>query len=205
MVVTAGIWAAVERHITRLMGFAIILDIGFSLIAIGLAISGNSEVYRVLFFALLLPRVLSLGVWALALSGLIGRIEILDLENIRGLAKSYPVISISMILSIFCIAGMPLLAGFPLKLGVIEGLSATVPQISFWVILGSLGLIVGGIRMLISMVSDADETREITPEPRVLKTFLVIGLAILFILGILPNTFIQLIINLPAAIGPVVP
>ncbi len=205
MVVTAGIWAAVERHITRLMGFAIILDIGFSLIAIGLAIGGNSEIYRVLFFALLLPRGLSLGVWALALSGLIGRIEILDLENIRGLAKSYPVISISMVLSTFCIAGMPLLAGFPLKLGVIEGLSVTVPRISFRVILGSLGLIVGGIRMLISMVSDADETREKTPEPRVLKTFLVIGLAILFTLGILPNTFIQLIINLPAAFGPVVP
>ena len=205
MVVTAGIWAAVERYITRLMGFAIIMDIGFSLIAIGLAIGGNSEIYRVLFFALLLPRGLSLGVWALALSGLIGRIEILDLENIRGLAKSYPVISISMVLSTFCIAGMPLLAGFPLKLGVIEGLSVTVPRISFWVILGSLGLIVGGIRMLISMVSDADETREKTPEPRVLKTFLVIALAILFILGILPNTYIQLIINLPAAFGPVVP
>jgi NADH:ubiquinone oxidoreductase subunit 2 (subunit N) len=100
---------------------------------------------------------------------------------------------------------MPLLAGFPLKLGVIEGLSVTVPQISLWVIMGSLGLIAGGIRMLISMVSDADETREKSPEPRVLKTFLVIGLAILFILGILPNFFIQIIINLPAAFGPVVP
>jgi NADH-quinone oxidoreductase subunit N len=205
MVVTAGIWAAVERQIVRLMGFAIILDIGFSLITISLAIGGNSDIYRVLFFVLLLPRGLSLGVWALALSGLMERIEVLNLENIRGLGKSYPVISISIILSIFCIAGMPLLAGFPLKLNVIEGLSVNVPQISLWLIIGSLGLIVGGIRILISMVSDADETREDSPEPRVLRTFLVIGLAFLFILGILPNFFFQLIINLPSAFGPVVP
>jgi NADH:ubiquinone oxidoreductase subunit 2 (subunit N) len=88
---------------------------------------------------------------------------------------------------------------------VIEGLSVNVPQISLWVIIGSLGLIAGGIRMLISMVSDADETREDSPEPRALRTFLVIGLAFLFILGILPNFFFQLIINLPSAFGPVVP
>jgi NADH:ubiquinone oxidoreductase subunit 2 (subunit N) len=181
------------------------LDIGFSLITIGLAIGSNTDIYRVLFFTLLLPRGLSFGVLALALSGLMGRIEVLDLENIRGLGKSYPVISISIILSIFCIAGMPLTAGFPLKLSVIEGLSVNVPQISLWVIIGSLGLIAGGIRMLFSMVSDADEIRDESSEPRGLRTFLVIGVAILFILGILPNFFIQFIINLPAAFGPVVP
>ena len=38
MVVTAGIWAAVERNLSRMIGFAVILDIGFSLMAIGLAI-----------------------------------------------------------------------------------------------------------------------------------------------------------------------
>jgi NADH:ubiquinone oxidoreductase subunit 2 (subunit N) len=205
MVVTAGIWAAVERHLVRLMGFAIILDVGFSLIAIGLAIGTESEIYRVLFFTGLLPRGLSLGVWALALSGLIGRIDILDLENIRGIGRRYPFISISIILALFSLAGVPLLAGFPLKLGVIEGLSEMVPQISIWVIIGSLGLIAAGIRIMVAFVSGTDGSKEEMPESRFLKIFLMIGWAFLFILGILPNFFIQLISNLPAAFGPIVP
>jgi formate hydrogenlyase subunit 3/multisubunit Na+/H+ antiporter MnhD subunit len=205
MVVTAGIWASVERHLARLMGFAVILDVGFSLISIGLAVGAEEEIYRVLFFTGLLPRGLSLGVWALALSGLIGRVDQLDLENIRGIGKKYPFISISIILALFCLAGMPLLAGFPLKLGVIEGLSVMVPQISIWVIIGSLGLILGGIRTLLAIVSDTGGNKEESPEPRILRIFLVTGWALLFILGILPNIFIQLIINLPAAFGPIVP
>ncbi len=205
MVVTAGIWAAVERHLGRLMGFAILLDVGFSLITIGMAIGTEDVIYRVLFLASLLPRGLSLGVWALALSGLIRRVEVLDVEGVRGSGKLYPFISISMILALFCLAGMPLLAGFPLKLGAIEGVSAIFPQISIWLIIGSLGLVVGGIRVLLSMVSDKERSNEESPESRVLRIFLVIGWLLLLFLGILPNFFIQLIIELPAAFGSFVP
>ncbi|MCK4726820.1 MAG: hypothetical protein KAT29_13500, partial [Anaerolineales bacterium] len=60
MVVTGGIWAAVERNLSRMIGFAILLDIGFSLLAIGLAIGTGSATYRILFFAGLVPRGLSL-------------------------------------------------------------------------------------------------------------------------------------------------
>jgi formate hydrogenlyase subunit 3/multisubunit Na+/H+ antiporter MnhD subunit len=102
-------------------------------------------------------------------------------------------------------AGMPLLAGFPLKLGVIEGLSEIVPQISIWVITGSLGLIIAGIRAMIAIVSGESEPNPETQEPRVLKVFLAIGWLLLVLLGILPNFFLQMILNLPAAftqIGP---
>lgn len=205
MVVTAGIWAAVENHLVRLMGFAIILEVGFSLIAVGLVIGAEAEIYQILFYASLLPRGLSLGVWALALSGLMRRVDKLDIENVRGIGRRYPFISISIILALFCLAGVPLLASFPLKLGVIEGLSQMVPQISIWVIVGSLGLIVGGIRIMLAIVSGTDGSEGEMPEPIILRIFLVIGWVFLFILGILPNFFIQLISNLPAAFGPILP
>ena len=201
MVVTGGIWAAVERNLSRMIGFAVLLDIGFSLLAIGLAIGNGSATYRVLFFAGLVPRGLSLGVFALAMSALIGRISSFDIDGIRGLGKRYPIISISLIVSLFCLAGMPLLAGFPLKLGVIEGLSAQVPAISIWVILGSFGLIVGVIRMLISMVSDGIDTEESSPEPRSLIVLLVIGVGLLFLIGFLPNIFLKLATSFPDAFG----
>ena len=49
MIVTGGIWAAVERNLARMMGFALILDIGFSLMALGLAGGVSSDLYRGLF------------------------------------------------------------------------------------------------------------------------------------------------------------
>lgn len=205
MVLTAGIWAAVEKRLARLMGFAVILEIGFSLVTIGLAIENNSEIYRLLFFALLIPRGLSLGILALALSGLVSNTNALNLENIRGLGKSHPIISTSIILSIFCIAGVPLLGGFPLKLGIIEGLSTTTPQLSLWIIIGSLGLFASGIRILLSIISEKDETGREIPEPRILRIFLVLGIMIIVAIGLLPNIFIQLVISLPTAFGTVVP
>jgi NADH:ubiquinone oxidoreductase subunit 2 (subunit N) len=204
MVVTAGIWAAVERNLSRMIGFAVILDIGFSLLAISLAIGNDPVTYRVLFFASLVPRGLSLGVYALALSALIGRTNSFDVDDIRGLVKKYPVISTSIVVSLFCMAGLPLLAGFPFKLGVIEGLSSQVPAISIWVILGAFGLVIGVIRMLISMVSDGVDTEESDPEPRSLIVFLAIGVGLLFLIGFLPNIFLKLATSFPDAFGPLV-
>jgi NADH-quinone oxidoreductase subunit N len=205
MVLTAGIWAAVERHLARIMGFAIILDVGFSLIAVGLDVGMENEFFRVLFITELLPRGISLGVFSLALSGLVGKIGRLDLENMRGIGKRYPFISTSILLALFCLAGMPLLAGFPLKLGVIEGLSEMGPQISIWVIIGSLGLIIAGIRTMIAVVSGDSESDLDTPEPGILKIFLAIGWFVLVLLGILPNFLLQMIINLPSAFAQIGP
>jgi NADH-quinone oxidoreductase subunit N len=205
MILTGGIWAAVERHLARMMGFALILDIGFSLMALGLASESGSDLYRGLFFAGLLPRGLSLGVWALALSGLLGKVEGLKFENIQGIGRRFPFISIGIVLSIFCLAGVPLLASFPTRLGIIEGLALMAPQFAPWVIIGSLGLLVGGIRTLISIVSGTDEYGWEFNESRMLIIYLLIGIIILIVLGIYPNLFFQLLENLPASFGRVVP
>ena len=205
MIVTGGIWASVERHLARMMGFALILDIGFSLLALGLAGGGGSDLYRGLFFTGMIPRGLSLGVWSLALASLIGRVEGLKLDNIRSIGRKYPVISISMMLAIFSLAGVPLLASFSMRLGVIEGLSVTAPQFAMWAIIGSLGLLVGGIRTLISIVSGTDETGWELNESRMLIIYLSIGVIGILILGIFPNLFFQSLVNLPASFGQFIP
>ena len=199
MIVTAGVWAAVEKNLSRIVGYAVILDIGFSLLAISLAIGSDPLTFRILFIAGLLPRALSLGVLALALSSLIGKIDSYNDEHIRGLVKASPVISISIIVALFSLAGLPLLAGFPFKLGVIEGLSSELPAISFWAILGSFGLIAGTIRMLISMVSEGIENDEKSREPRLLIIFLAIGIGLLFLIGLYPNLILQVVTRFPEA------
>ena len=147
MVLSAGIWAAVESNLSRMMGFAIILDIGFSLLAISLAIGNDPVTFRMIFFAGLLPRGLCLGLLALAMSSVISMTRSFDIEDFRGLVKIYPVISTSIVTALLCLAGLPLLAGFPFKLGIIEQVSSQMPGISIWVILGSFGLILSLIHI----------------------------------------------------------
>lgn len=199
MVLSAGIWAAVESNLSRMLGFAIILDIGFSLLAISLAIGNDPITFRMIFFAGLLPRGLCLGVLALAMSSLISKTRSFKIEDFRGLVKIYPVTSTSIVIALFCLAGLPLLAGFPFKLGIIEQVSSQMPGISIWVIVGSFGLITGTIRFLISMVSDGVESEEKKSETRILILFLAVGIGLLFLIGLLPNIFLQVITNFPGS------
>lgn len=199
MIVTSGVWAAVERNLFRLVGFAVILDIGFSLLAISLAIGSDQITFRILFFAGLLVRGLSLGVLALAMSALVGRIERFQFGDLRGLVKAYPVISISLAVGLFCLAGLPLLASFPFKLGLIEGLSIADPAVSIWVILGSFALITGITRLLIGMVSNGVENPQNPRESLWLVALLGIGIGLLFLIGLYPNLILQLVTRFPEA------
>lgn len=197
MVVMAGFWAAAERNLARLMGFALILDIGFSLIAIGLAIGEVTDINREVFIGLMLPRGLSLGVWALALSGLVGKVDSFDYKNLKGIAQKFPVISVVIILAIFCLSGLPLLATFPMRLGIMVGLSFISTPLTFWVILGSMGLLVAGIRTLVYMVADIDRQGWHMNEPSLMVFFLLIGGAILVVLGLFPDVSREIIFSIP--------
>ena len=205
MIVSAGIWASVERNLARMMGFALMLDIGFSFLTIGLATLGEGGVYRGLFFASMVPRGLSLGVWALALSGLRGAVNGFDLKDLMGLGRKYPIILTSVIVAIFCLAGIPLLASFPTRLAVIEGLSLVAPQNALLAILGSIGLLVGALRTLSTMVTGTEDERWLVNESRILVVFLMIGVAGLLLLGFFPNLLLQFIGNLPANLGQLTP
>lgn len=199
MVVIAGLWSVFQRHPGRLLGFALLLEIGFSLVAIGLDQGDQTPQYLGVFFTGLLPRGLGLGVWALALSVLRMVSPKLGFEHIRGLARQYPITAASLILAVFSLAGMPLLASFPIRISLLKGLTEVSPPGALLALLGMAGLLLGGLRTLAVLVGGEQNLPWQINESWLQRIFLVIGVVGMFLLGLFPQWFLPFFQNMPLA------
>ncbi|MFO3796570.1 MAG: hypothetical protein ACK8QZ_04705, partial [Anaerolineales bacterium] len=95
---------ATGRHWGRALGYAVMIETGYGLLALSLGESGRS-----LMMASLLPRSLTFIVWGVALSVLYHRAGGLKHTSLEGIAHRLPVASIALLLAVFSLAGFPLL------------------------------------------------------------------------------------------------
>ena len=103
-------------------------------------------------------RGLSLLLWGMLLTKIEAFNGKLTLESIQGLARRYPMFSFALVLVQFSVAGMPLLGEFPIKLSLLTTAYASSPAIGIWAFIGSLGLLLFSLRLLLSLVTpDKDE------------------------------------------------
>jgi NADH:ubiquinone oxidoreductase subunit 2 (subunit N) len=192
MIVTGGIWAAFQKNLRRILGYAMIMETGFSL----LALSINGTIGIDLFFSLLVPRTIALFLWAFALSILINNISSAQFSSIKGLGRKYPFSATVLILSHFSLTGVPLLAGFPIHQALWEQLGTISLTGAIWYAIASIGLLMGGIRSLAVLVAPSNERftiRENWPQ----RIFFSIGILTLISLGIFPQWISPLLSRLP--------
>jgi formate hydrogenlyase subunit 3/multisubunit Na+/H+ antiporter MnhD subunit len=194
MVVTGGLLAAFQRHLGKIMGYAVIVETGFSLLAISL---GNLAGLNI-FLLLLVPRAISLGVWALTLSILREQAPGLSLKDVKGLGHIWPFATSALVLANLSLAGLPLLAGFPAHQAVWEGLARSSLPVAFWALIGSLGLFASAVRVLAAFTAAPEGTPWGARENLTQRLFLSIGVLSLFVLGLFPEWALQLWTKLPA-------
>lgn len=194
MVVTGGLWSAFQRHLSRQMAYAVIAETGFSLLAFSLA----SEKAVEIAFLLIIPRSLALLVWAMSLSRMKEQVEPLRFSAVQGLARTHPITAAGLILAHFSIAGLPLLAGFPIRLALWEGLASQSLSVAFWFLVGILGLLTGATRTLAVLVMAPQGTGWEIRERWDAGILIGVGVIGLFILGIFPQIFRPIMANLPA-------
>jgi NADH-quinone oxidoreductase subunit N len=191
MVVTGGILAGFQNHLGRLLGYAVTVDIGLSLLAIGIhqginiGTSGFSTSLAI-FFALFLSRGLALGVWGLGLSAIRERVPSLYFQDVQGQGRVLPVAAAGIILAHFSLAGLPLLVGFPPRLALLGELGRISPGITFLVLVGCLGLLGGGLRTLAVLIMGPEEEAWRIHEKRPQLILLILGLATLLLAGLYP-------------------
>jgi multicomponent Na+:H+ antiporter subunit D len=192
MAVTAGLWAAFQRHLGRLMAYAAIAETGFLLIALGL---GTAEGVQLAFMQII-PRGLGLTVWALSLSVIQARAASPRFVDVQGAARALPIASAGVILANLSAAGLPLLAGFPIRMALLESLSRESIGLSIWLLASLLGLVTGAVRTLAVIVLPSEKWDQ--RETYFQGVLIVVGIIALFVLGLFPQASNFLTNGLPA-------
>lgn len=193
LVVTGGLWAAFQRHLGRIMAYAAIAEMGYLLLSISLAPTIASEV----IFLHFIPRGIELLVWALALSILQNQLGSLHEKTVQGQMRRFPLATAGLLLAHFSVIGFPLLAGFPPRLALWEGLAHQSIQDAFWLLIGLLGLLIAALRTLAILAMAPDETPWQWNENRMQKMMLGLGILALLVLGLFPQLVRPLLIQLP--------
>lgn len=195
MVVIGGVLCAFQRNLARMFGFAVIFEIGLSLLALSLASSALGARLEI-FFGLLLPRGIGLATWALALSILLSRHGSLTFSAVFGSGRRMPIAAAALLLAHFSFAGFPLLAGFPVQIALWEALAGQSLPTALLSLLGTAGLLAGGLRcMAVLFTGPEDRSWEIT-ESAGQSALLVTALLVIFALGLLPQWFLPPLANM---------
>jgi formate hydrogenlyase subunit 3/multisubunit Na+/H+ antiporter MnhD subunit len=174
-------FSASQRDLRKLMAYALLVDLGVILIAIG---SGEEAGFRIAL-SLSGVRVIALGVLALGLSFLCNT-DLLRINNTRGMGYKMPLASAAFLVGLLSIAGTPLTAGFPgrwsLLTVVLHGDKLAAGTVIFSMI--GLGVLVIRWAAILFERGDGDEPVAMSNLPR---GFLLGGIILLLLLAIFPQ------------------
>jgi NADH:ubiquinone oxidoreductase subunit 2 (subunit N) len=96
----------------------------------------------------------------------------------------------------FSLAGFPILAGFPARLALWDGLARSSPLAAFAALLGAVGLLMAGLRTLAVVVMTPDREPIQFQESRGQQVLLALGGLALFLVGLFPVWVLPALVNL---------
>jgi NADH:ubiquinone oxidoreductase subunit 2 (subunit N) len=193
MIVLGGLFAAFQRELTRLIGYAVMVEIGFSLLALSL----NQVIGWQSYILVLIPRIIGIAICTLAISIWKNKELNMDIDSFKGEFYKSTYTMVGYLLGWFTFSGLPLLPGFPTKLPILIGLSQLSISSIIFVSIGLFGLFVAGFRFLAIIFSTQSNENETESEPLLQKIFFSIGVVILLTMGIFPslvlNPFLEIL------------
>lgn len=193
MLVTSGLFAAFQRNLARIMAYGAIAETGFSILALSLDLRMGIPI----LFLLIPARALGLAVWSLAVTVIKEQVETMRFGATQGILRILPFAGTSMIIAILSTSAFPLLAGFPPRLALWEGLARESILSAFWMALGIIGLLFSAFRSL-AVIGMAEEFAGWEPhETWTQRLMLGLGVLGLFLMGIFPQSIQFFLTNLP--------
>lgn len=198
MITFSGLAATLQQNLTRQFGYLIIMETGYSLLAISLTPQGGLPYLAML----LLPRVLSYFLWGWALS----RIRQLqpeasfELGSLSGLYHTSPLLSMSILVSMLSLLGFPLLPLFPQKQMLWLLASQNSPETIPFITIGGLGMLVAIMHLFSLFIRNESNNISPTPqkEPAKLVVPIILVLILMLTIAIAPQTVLPSIMEILA-------
>ena len=203
MIVGGGVLAFFQNNLGRILGYAVITEIGIFIITIGQILTevqknpiGDANLIAGVplagfFFALLLPRGFTLALWALALTIIKQKTKSLDFQSVRGVGYSLPLVVLSLSLAGFSLAGYPLLAGYPVREVLGAGIAQQNQPLASLTLLGYFGLAAAVVRSISLLFKNQEGQIRQIAETRLQIFLLVSGCLILFTVGLFPQIILS--------------
>jgi hypothetical protein len=191
MLSVGSILAIFSGHLGRMTSALIMAEIGRSLLAFSLFMTGFP-----IFFTVSIIQVIALGIWSMSLSNLKLVLEQLDYRSTAGAFWQWPVTTSGILISYFTLAGLPLLAGFPIYWALGSGLTFYPLWIPVTYLTASSGLLIGGFR-LFSVVTRKDPVENVlTAGSSFYRYLMTILNLILIVLGFFPQLLVKLSLSI---------
>jgi NADH:ubiquinone oxidoreductase subunit 2 (subunit N) len=132
-----------------------------------------------------------MAVWTLSLSILYnqrrpGRGN-LEFRQVQGAARRAPLAALGLVLAHFTLAGLPLLAGFPVRLALWQSLAGLSLPAALLTLLSSMGMVIAGTRTLAVLVTGENLGAWKFSETFIQKLLLVTGWVMLVLVGLFPQ------------------
>jgi len=184
MIALGGLLVTFQNNLGKAFGYSVIIETGYSILSIGLNPLGGLN----WFSMLILPRALGYWLWAFSLGKIKEIYGSLEFGDIPPLFYTYPILSSSLVVAQLSIAGIPLLASFPVKRMI--WFTAAKPDLlnALWIFLGTVGILIFTIRVLMQFLKvDASPNAWKLSEKPSVAIPLAIALFFILFIGLFPH------------------
>lgn len=192
MIVLASVMISFQNKVRRILAYVYLWEVGYALLAIGLAPFGGLNYLQLIF----MPRMLGF----LGLGYNIAKLEQLEptfdskISGLRGFYHRYPIISLGLITSLLSLAGLPILASFPAKRHLINLLPWSGYGMETWLSIGFAGMLIVTFRVIHSLINPGEQNQalvSLTPTMEDASTIVYNSVLIMLILlaGFFPGLF----------------
>ena len=185
-----AVWAIFQKNLQRMMAFIIVAENGASILLIGM---NSREGISTFLSGLFIHSVVWL-IWATSVKFISGDTD-LSIDSLRGFAHPHPVVCAALLLSHFTFSGLPLLAGFRLRMSLLSSCFSYSAALGWAAALASAVLLFSGMRLMFVFLAPLPDPGAFGPEPDergryeilMRRILLVVLMVLLVLIGFFPS------------------
>ena len=185
-----AVWALFQKNLQRMMAFIIVAENGASILLIGM---NSREGINSFLSGLFIHSIVWL-IWATSVKFLSEDTD-LSVDGLRGYAHLRPVVCVALLLSHFTISGLPLLAGFQLRMSLLSSCFSYSAVLGWTAAVASGILLFSGMKLMFVFLAPAPASGDTGPAPDerqryeilMRRILLIVLMALLVMIGFFPS------------------